>query len=443
MRLVIPCLICLATPAAALAADPEGASLHGSVRLRIETIDGQARAATPPGETLLVTRSIVQARYRVGRITFGGDLIDSRAIAPMARTAATTTDVNAFEQVQLFVAADLGDPKAKTLHGRLTIGRQVADVASRRLLANDDYRNTTNGFTGARLDLAGMADATATLFYLLPQQRLPDDLDGVRAARVRLDREGFDTRIWGATLARPVGGRVALDVGAVRFEERDRPGRATRDRQLTTLTARITAPVAPGHLDTEIEVMRQTGSIAASIAPGAARKPVAAWFGHATVGYQWPTGWKPHVAVDADYASGDRRTGTYERFDSLFGFRRADYAPSGLYNAVQRDNLIAVGPRLQTMPSKRLDTLLTVKKLWLASPVDGFATTGVVDANGRSGRDAGWQVDSRLRFFTVPRRFMVEADGVWLAKGRFLRTAPNRASRRDTVYAALAATAFF
>lgn len=442
MRLGAAALLGFVT-CAGVARAQDGVALHGSVRLRVETIDGQARAGTRPAETLATLRTIVQARYRHGALTLGGDLYDSRPIAPARNTAAGTGEVNALEPVQLFAAIALGGAPGPQPHGTLTLGRQTADIGSRRLLANDDYRGTTNGFTGVRLDGAGLAGWRVAAFYLLPQQRLPDDATGIRQARVRLDKEGFDTRIWGTNAARPLAGRLLLDLGAYRFEERDRPGHATRDRRLTTLTARITIPPAAGRWDMEVEVMRQTGSTAASLAPAAARLPVAAGFAHAEAGYQWPGRWQPHLVLEGDYASGDRRDGTYRRFDTLYGMRRGDYAPAGLYNAVSRGNLVAIGPRFEVAPSKRVDGFVTVKKLWLASAVDGFATTGVVDPAGRSGHDGGWQTDARVRLWAIPKRVQLEADGVWLAKGRFLRTAPNRTSDRDTLYLSLNATAFF
>jgi hypothetical protein len=444
MRLLtVPALgLCfLASPAVAQTED--GFHLQGSIRLRVETIDGQARAGTRLSETLTELRTILQSRYKTGPLTIGIDLYDGRAIEPAANTAATTNEINALEPVQIFASLAIGDAKTSPLHGRVTIGRQTVDVQSRRLIANDDYRNTTNGFTGIRVDLAAKGGWDATAYYLLPQQRLPDDLAGLRRAAVELDHEGFDTRLWGATLGKKLTPRIALDGGVYRFEERDRPDHATRNRQLTTLTARAFAPQAPGKWDFEVEAMRQAGSIAASLAPTAATLSVKAYFAHAEAGYQWSQGWKPHLVMETDYASGDKRDGTYRRFDTLYGARRSDYSPAGLYNAVTRSNLIAVGPRLEVTPSDRLDAFVTIKKLWLSSAIDSFAASGVVDPTGLSGRDAGWQTDARVRLWAIPKRLLFEADGVWLAKGRFLETAPNRASNNDTLYLSLNATAFF
>ncbi|MFX6023328.1 alginate export family protein, partial [Acinetobacter baumannii] len=87
----------------------------------------------------------------------------------------------------------------------------------------------------------------------------------------------------------------------------DTPTHPTRDRHLTSITLRWLAPTRPGKFDFEVEGLRQTGSISASLAASAARLPVEAWFGHAELGYQWRGGWQPHLVMEGDYASGDHR----------------------------------------------------------------------------------------------------------------------------------------
>ena len=123
--------------------------------------------------------------------------------------------------------------------------------------------------------------------------------------------------------------------------------------------------------------------------------------------------------------------------------RGADFAPSGLYTAVGRSNLIASGIRLEVTPSKRLDAFAAYRALWLASRYDSFATTGVRDIQGSSGRFAGHQVEARLRHWLVPKRLRLEWSGVFLAKGRFLETAPNAPAAGNTLYNALNATISF
>jgi hypothetical protein len=80
--------------------------------------------------------------------------------------------------------------------------------------------------------------------------------------------------------------------------------------------------------------------------------------------------------------------------------------------------------------------------MWLASRYDSFSSTGVRDPTGRSGRFAGHQLDSRIRY-KLSRAITLEADGVLLRKGRFLKDSPNAPPKRWTRYLSLNVTATF
>jgi hypothetical protein len=58
----------------------------------------------------------------------------------------------------------------------------------------------------------------------------------------------------------------------------------------------------------------------------------------------------------------------------------------------------------------------------------------VRDASGRSGSFAGHQIEGRLRYWLIPSRLRFEYNGLLLAKGRFLRDAPNAPRRSTTLY---------
>jgi hypothetical protein len=70
--------------------------------------------------------------------------------------------------------------------------------------------------------------------------------------------------------------------------------------------------------------------------------------------------------VELDRAHCDRRGGRNGRFDTLFGMRRADLAPAGLYNAIARTNILKPGIRLEVTPSKRLDAFAVYRAMWVA-----------------------------------------------------------------------------
>ena len=47
------------------------------------------------------------------------------------------------------------------------------------------------------------------------------------------------------------------------------------------------------------------------------------------------------------------------------------------------------------------------------------------DPSGRSGSFAGHQIEGRVRWWLVPKRFRAEINGAWIGKGRFLEAAPG------------------
>lgn len=61
------------------------------------------------------------------------------------------------------------------------------------------------------------------------------------------------------------------------------------------------------------------------------------------------------ISAEFDFASGDRSGPGYQRFDTLFGMRRADLAPAGIYNAIGRANILTPGIRAEVALGKRLD----------------------------------------------------------------------------------------
>lgn len=81
--------------------------------------------------------------------------------------------------------------------------------------------------------------------------------------------------------------------------------------------------------------------------------------------------------------------------------------------------------------------------MWLASDRDSFSTTGVRDVTGGSGNFAGHQIEARIRYWLMPARLRFEANGLLLAKGRFLREAPNAPPESTTRYLSLNLTASF
>jgi hypothetical protein len=84
-------------------------------------------------------------------------------------------------------------------------------------------------------------------------------------------------------------------------------------------------------------------------------------------------------------------------------------------------------------PSARLDAFAAYRGLRLAAAADAFAGTVGRDPTARSGRDAGRQIDLRLRVWIVPGFVRVEAGTPHLIERSFLRLAPNASHRGDLI----------
>lgn len=421
-----------------------GFRYSGAIRLRQEELDGNFRPGFRNHDDVLAIRSSLLLEWDTGTWRFGGELFDGREYDTDRGSVISASEVDTFEPAQLYVAGDFDAPFGAGSSATVQAGRFTMNIGSRRLLSADEFRNTPQGSTGVRTDLKFAGKRSATFFYVMPQQHRPDDLDSLLDNKVQLDHEGRDLQVFGGLLSKAgLPGRVLAEAGFVRFLEHDTAARPTRNRGLTNITARVMSDPAPGKWDYELEGISQTGSVRASAAASAAKLSVRAHFIHADLGYTLAGGWKPHVNLEWDYASGDSPGGHYTRFDTLFGMRRGEFGPSGIYSAIGRTNVNAFGLRLEGSPTPRLDLLATWKVLRAANDRDSFSTTGIRDASGASGSYAGQQLDSRLRYWLVPQHLRAEVNAVWLIRGRLLERAPNASPHGDTHYAAAALTLTF
>lgn len=450
-RLSIAASVLALAPAQAMAApptlqdiigDPAWVTLSGSGRLRYEALEGQPRAGLNATDEQLALRTIFTAQVDLQAIKVNAELHDSRAWLTKPGGAVSANEVNTFELVQANIAGDVslsGGAKLSLQLGRMTLG-----LGSRRLVAADDYRNATNGYTGLRADLRTKGGLAATTIYVLPHIRLPDDLPSIKAQQPHWDRESFDLQLWGGLVSHTGLVRyLTLEAGYFGVLERDWPGRVTRQRDLDSFSARLIRDPRPGKVDFELEGIYQSGTVRASGSTSASILPVRAWFMHADAGYSFPGSAKVRLSLEYDRASGDEPGGKFGRFDTLFGMRGADLAQSGIYNAIGRANISAVGVRLEKGLANRWEGYFTYKPTWLASRTDSFSTTGVRDPTGSAGNFAGHQVEMQFRYWLVPKFLRVQLNAVNLSKGRFLRTAPNAVTAADTHYVATTISVHF
>jgi hypothetical protein len=432
-----------------LARDGEGADstnwkIAGSVRMRQEVLDEQFRPGFNEDQSLFSMRSALLAEWKQGNWRLGGELYDSRAYGADTGDLLTTGEVNAFEFVQVYAVRSFPGAFGKDTSAQVQLGRFTMNLGSRRLVAADEYRNTTNGYTGVRADFTLRNKTAVTAFYTLPQEREPDDLDSLRDNKIKVDHESFDVQLWGLMASRPgLPGGLTADASYVGFTEADAPGRPTRNRNLSSFSARLIRDPKPGEFDFEAEGIAQTGRVRASLLANAALQDVSAWFAHVDAGWTFDATGHPRLSLEYDHASGDGSAGSFGRFDTLYGMRRADLAPSSIYSALGRTNLQTIGLRIEAAPTARLDAFAAYRALWADSATDQFSTSGVRDPTGASGSFAGYHLDGRIRYWVIPQTLRAEFNGDWLLKRGLLRDAPNATPYGNTLFLSFALTASF
>ncbi|MBL8918661.1 MAG: alginate export family protein [Myxococcaceae bacterium] len=383
----------------------------------------------------LSLRSLLSAELRLASLVVGAELQDARGWFPSS-TPLNTTHVNPLEPLQAYAGLRLAGVVEAGDTLSLSAGRLTLDVGSRRLVARNEFRNTINAFTGVDAWWASAAGDLVRGFAAIPVQRRPSQRDALATARVEIDRENTNALVWGVFLqSRPLNARVQLDAAVFGLHERDGEV-ASSNRQLVTQTLRALRAPHAGALDFQLEVMTQLGASHATAAASDTTPLRHVAFGaHAELGFRFAVPWEPRALLQYDYASGDANPddGVNGRFDPLFGARRFDLTPTGLWGALPRSNINTPGLRVEVHPHPRVDAFVAWRVMWLASARDAWTVTGLRDPTGRAGAFLGQQGDARLRWHVFPRNLSVEVGGALLVPGTFV--VANQGSWAPSLYA--------
>ena len=424
----------------AVAESPDRLSVSGSFRLRYESMKNTFRRVGPDQDELLVSRLLVHARATGDRFYVGFELLDSRAWLDRDLTPVGTDDVNALEPLQAYFGYRNDDLD-------IQVGRITMDVGSRRLVARNRTRNTINSFSGVRVRWSMPGTVGLDAFLTMPIDRLPNNLgrDRLRGNEFELDEEYRERIFWGLHVSDlELSSGFDTEAYLIGLREQDRPGTPTRNRDFVTAGLRMhhSGDVWACEFETAI----QHGTSRASTLPiDNADLDHRAWFAHAEVSRKLQGSWEPRVIFRFDYASGDEDPddGEFNRFDTLYGARRFDFGPTGIYGAFARSNILSPGIALRTKPGPSTDFQIDYRPAWLASKRDVMPTAALRDSDGLSGSFIGHQVDLRWRWWPGWRNLTVDFTAAYLWKGEFLENAPGALPYSNTAYAYLSTAIAF
>lgn len=427
---------------------PDWLTLSGHVRARYEYLSEQFRAGlTGPGD-LVVLRTSLRADVDIGVPEATLEILDSRAALSIEdSTPIDTSIVNPLEILQAYVGARGNDVFSAGDEGFVLAGRHTMDIGSRRLVARNRFRNTINSFTGINATLDTEDGASFRGFFTLPVTRRLDDASDPNDTTIEIDDETSAVRFWGLYAStKDILPDVAGEVFYYDLDESDEADLPTRNRQLGTTGLRVWREAETEAVDFEVEAAYQFGTSRASASTSDATDlDHSAHFEHAEVGYSFRGSWSPRLVFQFDYASGDRdpNDGENNRFDSLYGARRFDFGPTGIFGPFQRSNLVTPGLRLLLKPSKKVELMLADRFYYLASDTDAWVGPGVRDTSGQSGDYIGNMVELAARWKLVPQNVVLEMGGAHLFQGGFAEDAPNANPEGDSSYAYVEVTLTF
>jgi hypothetical protein len=377
------------------------------------------RDESGPTHTLAL-RTRLQLDLQAARpLRLSAEIQDSRGVLNDAPFESEARHVDEVDITQLF--ARLGWNESTS--GRMPIvaqaGRFSLDVGSRRLAARNRMRNTTNAFDGVLLSLTRPGRWRGRLFATRPVTLKPRSPDSSTPERVFLGADLVVQRLrW-----------AQLDAAIVRLRESDD---TPQRRRLTTVALRTFKRPGSGEIDYEAEADWQRGT-------SKGLDHTASNY-HAELGWTFSSPWKPRVSAHFDDASGDRdpTDARAETFDPLYGSRRFDFGPTGIYGPFTRSNLVTPGIRGVAAPAPQLEVMVFYRALWLDQARDAWAGSGLADPTGRSGRFLGHHLESRVAWKASSG---LEIEGGWahFFKGSYLDRVPGGppSSDSDYVYAEL------
>lgn len=366
---------------------PDWIDLGLEQRTRFESVDHPWRANQVIGNGRTDDQIAMRSRIRFGlggdgpvRFLFEGQ--DSRSFLNRDRgDFRDTTTVNEFDILQLLGSLTVNNVLGTGLRTDVHFGRMTMDFGRRRLIARNDFRNTTNSFDGLHWQIG--QDKTWRLRAFLVEPVVRDD--------VRLDQQYAKSLFWGSYVESRHLPWLQADAYYLGLNDIRLANVATH-RTYSTFGGRLYKVPKRGEPDYEIETTWQIGTRGVT--------DHFAHFQHVDLGYMFNLPWSPRLVLLFDYASGDRKPEDRQDdgFDTLFGARRFEYGPTGIFLPFFRTNLISPGWRVIVSPTPNL-TLQAKHRVWhLAQNKDFFGSSGLQDITGKSGGSLGHDLELRAQY---------------------------------------------
>jgi hypothetical protein len=425
-------------PGTAPPADAPAIALRVQQRSRYQVIDNSPRLTTRSSDQALELQTSLFVEAGRGNVRFNGELFDARTELNDAQSFLNTNHVNTLEPLQANVEWDYSSLLRPGYSGSLKVGRFTTDIGRRRFVSRSNTRNTITSYTGAEWRWRGADGRNAQVFWAVPMRNLPSDKPSLLDNDHELDLGNRGESLRGAYYQfAPLKNRDRFEVYWFGLNQPNRPNNDALPRHFDSLGFRSFRPSAAGKWSYEVEAVKQHGTSSATVGTVTRRGLVHdAEFLHWEFGYQFPSKLAPVVLLQYDRASGDKNPfdGRDETFDTLFGERRFDFVPQGLYSLFARSNLRTPGVRITFNSTPRLQTMFSYRSYELDAARDAWSGIGSRDVTGRAGDYVGRQLEGTFTWRAIPNRLTFESGFAQLTAGRFLRETAGAAFRGNPVF---------
>ncbi|SFM56366.1 Alginate export [Nitrosomonas nitrosa] len=365
-------------------------------RVRYELRDGDIRRnrLLTDHPFLLRTRAYIGIRNILDPFRMAVEFEDARGYN--SEFPRDNRDWNAFELIQTYGELyfkgalgqdDLGNQRPIRIRG----GRMAWEAVDRRLLGNNQWRNTTNNFEGFRVTFGQEAnDWEFDAWGMQPVIRAIDDFDGRNKSQWFYGAVGH-WRKWSDV--------VTLQPYYMGLMQDGREGRQA-EREIHSPGIRAYGVLPNTDIDFDLGAIYQFGR------DNGLKK--SAWSYLLEFGYTLKHDWKPRLSAFYGYVSGDRdpNDNVDNRFERFFGFARP-WSPD---DYLVMENVKAPKLVFEISPHKDLSIDGGYSWFWLASDTDRFnnlfnvstPNPGNHDRMGESGDFIGQSINARINYKLAP-----------------------------------------
>jgi hypothetical protein len=344
----------------------------------------------PDNLWLLRTRAYVGIKDILDPLRFAVEFEDARSYNGLYET--TQADVNEFELIQGYAELYFDNALGRDRPLSIRAGRQALELLDRRLIGNNQFRNTTNNFEGFRVRFGKKQNNwDLDTFALQPVER----------DKYKFDQPDEDTWIYGGVLSIKEWSKfVTIQPYFLGRKQNGDPtnkvsGNRKPDIDIYAPGLRVYGLISDSGFDFDTNINKQFGRSGSLSGTKQTLRQHDALAYSLELGFTFKQNWKPRASAYYGFGTGDKssKDNINQRFDAFYGFNQ----PWSRNDYFSWDNIHAPKARLEFTPYKdvRIDT--GYNAYWQESETGGWNRAGLRDTTGRSGSFLGQEFDIRMQ----------------------------------------------